>query len=144
MEQRRIPAAFIRGGTSKALVFKADDLPPEQAARDRIFLATMGSPDPYARQLDGMGGGLSSLSKVCIVGRSSHPDADVDYTKAQVQLKEARVDYHSNCGNMSSAIGPFALDEGLVNVPHDGEDYVHRIGRTGRAGKKGKALTFIE
>ena len=67
----------------------------------------MGSPDPFARQLDGMGGGLSSLSKVCIVGPSSQPDADVDYTKAQVQLREARVDYHSNCGNMSSAIDNF-------------------------------------
>ena len=80
----------------------------------------MGSPDPFARQLDGMGGGLSSLSKVCIVGPSSQPDADVDYTKAQVQLREARVDYHSNCGNMSSAIGPFAIDEGLVSAPKDG------------------------
>ena len=124
MPQIKIPAAFIRGGTSKAIVFKAADLPADQAERDRILLAAMGSPDPYGRQLDGMGGGLSSLSKVCIVGHSSHPDADVDYTKAQVQLREARVDYHSNCGNMSSAIGPFAVDEGLVRVAGDGQAVV--------------------
>lgn len=124
MPQIKIPAAFIRGGTSKALVFNAGDLPTDHAERDRIFLAAMGSPDPYGRQLDGMGGGLSSLSKVCIVGPSSHPDADVDYTKAQIQLREARVDYHSNCGNMSSAIGPFAVDEGLVKVTGDGNTLV--------------------
>src|SRR5438105_9043778 len=76
----------------------------------------MGSPDPYGRQLDGMGGGVSSLSKVCIVGPSSRPDADVDYTFVQVQVKDARTDYQGNCGNMSSAIGPFAVDEGLVRV----------------------------
>ena len=124
MTQVKIPAAFIRGGTSKALVFNAADLPADRAAQDKLFLAAMGSPDPYGRQLDGMGGGLSSLSKVCIVGPSSHPDADVDYTKAQVQLREARVDYHSNCGNMSSAIGPFAVDSGLVKVAADGEALV--------------------
>src|SRR6266568_5186953 len=124
MPQTRIPAAFIRGGTSKALVFNAANLPADRAKQDRIFLASMGSPDPYGRQLDGMGGGLSSLSKVCIVGPSSHPEADVDYTKAQIQLREARVDNHSNCGNMSSAIGPFAVDEGLVKVDGDGETLV--------------------
>ncbi len=124
MPQTRIPATYIRGGTSKALVFNAADLPAERAEQDRIFLATMGSPDPYGRQLDGMGGGLSSLSKVCIVGPSTHPEADVDYTKGQVQLREARVDYASNCGNMSSAIGPFAVDEGLVKVDADGEALV--------------------
>jgi 2-methylaconitate cis-trans-isomerase PrpF len=111
----------MRGGTSKALVFHARDLPGDQAERDRLLLAAMGSPDPYGRQLDGMGGGLSSLSKVCIVGPSSHPEADIDYTKAQIQLREARVDYHSNCGNMSSAMGPFAVDEGLVAAPSSGE-----------------------
>ena len=120
MSQIKIPAAFIRGGTSKALVFHSKDLPLDRSQRDQIFLETMGSPDPYGRQLNGMGGGLSSLSKVCIVGPSSHPDADVDYTKAQIQLREARVDYTTNCGNMSSAIGPFAVDEGLVRVAKDG------------------------
>ena len=109
-------AVFARGGTSKALVFHAKDLPQDRAQWDRIFVAAMGSPDPYGRQLDGMGGGVSSLSKVCVVGPASRPDADVDYTFAQVQVKEARVDYQGNCGNMSSAIGPFAVDEGLVRV----------------------------
>jgi 2-methylaconitate cis-trans-isomerase PrpF len=121
MKQIRTPAAFIRGGTSKALVFHSRDLPDDAGERDRFLLAAMGSPDPYGRQLDGMGGGLSSLSKVCIVGPASHPDADIDYTKAQIQIKEARVDYHANCGNMSSAMGPFAVDEGLVKVAADGE-----------------------
>ena len=121
MKLHRIPAVFMRGGTSKALMFKAADLPAERAARDAIFLAAMGSPDAYGRQLDGMGGGLSSLSKVCVIGPPSHPDADVDYTFAQVAVGEAVVDYGGNCGNMSSAIGPFALEEGLLPAPPDGE-----------------------
>ncbi|MGF9664187.1 PrpF domain-containing protein [Arthrobacter crystallopoietes] len=116
----KLPAAFIRGGTSKALVFHLADLPSERAAWDRIFLSTMGSPDPNGRQLDGMGGGISSLSKVCVVGPPTHPEADVDYTFAQVQVDTAAVDYGGNCGNMSSAIGPFAVDEGLVRAD-DGE-----------------------
>ena len=111
----------MRGGTSKAVVFRRDDLPTDPAAWDAIFLAVMGSPDPNGRQLDGMGGGISSLSKVCVVGPSTRPDADVDYTFAQVSVKEASVDYGSNCGNMSAAIGPFAVDEGLVDAPRNGE-----------------------
>ncbi len=111
----RIPAVFARGGTSKALLFHLRDL-PERAQWDAIFLAAMGSPDPNGRQLDGMGGGVSSLSKVCVVGPPTREDADVDYTFAQVQVKEARVDYGGNCGNMLSAIGPFAVDEGLVRA----------------------------
>lgn len=114
----------MRGGTSKALMFRAEDLPADRAERDAIFLAAMGSPDPYGRQMDGMGGGLSSLSKVCIVGPSSRPDADVDYTFAQVAVDQALVDYGGNCGNMSSAIGPFAVEEGLVDAPRDGEAVV--------------------
>ena len=114
MRQLRIPAAFMRGGTSNAIVFNAKDLPRDRALWDEIFLAAIGSPDPYGRQLDGMGGGISSLSKVCVVGPSSRPDADIDYTFAQVQVKEAKVDYSANCGNMSSAVGPFAVDEGIV------------------------------
>src|SRR5690606_18822705 len=110
-------AAFIRGGTSKAIVFHARDLPAERGQWDAIFLAAMGSPDRYGRQLDGMGGGVSSLSKVCVVGPPSVPGADVDYTFAQVQVRDARVDYSGNCGNMSSAIGPFCVDEGLVPPP---------------------------
>ncbi|MBC5765837.1 2-methylaconitate cis-trans isomerase PrpF family protein [Ramlibacter albus] len=117
----RIPCAFIRGGTSKALVFHLKDLPANRSEWDAIFLRAMGSPDPYGRQLDGMGGGVSSLSKVCVIGPPSVPGADVDYTFAQVQVKEARVDYSGNCGNMSSAIGPFAVDEKLVDVARNGE-----------------------
>jgi 2-methylaconitate cis-trans-isomerase PrpF len=116
MTQLKIPAAFMRGGTSNAIVFNAKDLPRDRALWDEIFLAAIGSPDPYGRQLDGMGGGISSLSKVCVVGPSSRPDADIDYTFAQVQVKEAKVDYSANCGNMSSAVGPFAVDEGIVNA----------------------------
>ena len=114
MTETRIPAVFMRGGTSKALVFKATDLPPNRADWDPIFIAALGSPDAYGRQLDGMGGGISSLSKVCVIGPSSRPDADVDYTFGQVAVDAATVEYGANCGNMSSAIGPFAVDEGLV------------------------------
>ena len=116
MKQLKIPAVFMRGGTSNAVVFHAKDLPADRAQWDEIFLAAIGSPDPYGRQLDGMGGGVSSLSKVCVIGPSSRPDADIDYTFAQVQVREAKVDYGANCGNMSSAMGPFAVDEGLVRA----------------------------
>ena len=118
---RKLPAAFIRGGTSKALVFHRRDLPEDRAQWDSLFLRAMGSPDRYGRQLDGMGGGVSSLSKVCVVGPPSRGDADVDYTFVQVQVKEARCDFSGNCGNMSAAIGPFAVDEGLVPTPAGAE-----------------------
>jgi 2-methylaconitate cis-trans-isomerase PrpF len=114
-----LPAVFMRGGTSKAVMFHQHDLPAERGEWDRLFLAAMGSPDPYGRQLDGMGGGISSLSKVCVIAPSARNDADVDYTFAQVQIREARVDYRANCGNMSSAVGPFAIDEGLVRAGGD-------------------------
>jgi 2-methylaconitate isomerase len=120
MTPRSIPAVFMRGGTSKAVMFHARDLPAERSDWDPIFLAAMGSPDPYGRQLDGMGGGISSLSKVCVLAPSSRADADIDYTFAQVQIREPRVDYKGNCGNMSSAVGPFAVDEGLVRAAGDG------------------------
>lgn len=124
MAQRRIRAAFMRGGTSKAVVFRQEDLPRDRAAWDPIFLAALGSPDPNGRQLDGMGGGLSSVSKVCVIGPPSRPDADVDYTFAQVSVRDATVDYSGNCGNMSSAMGPFAVDEALVAAPRDGRTAV--------------------
>jgi 2-methylaconitate cis-trans-isomerase PrpF len=114
MSQRKIPAIYMRGGTSRALFFHERDLPAPGPERDRILLAATGSPDPYGRQLDGMGGGISSLSKACIIGPPTHPDADVDYTFAQVEVKLASVDYRGNCGNCSSAVGPFAIDEGMV------------------------------
>ena len=124
MPQKKLPAVFMRGGTSKAIVFHARDLPASRAEWEPIFLSVIGSPDPNMRQLNGMGGGVSSLSKVCVIGPPTHPDADVDYTFAQVLIDKARVDYNSNCGNMSSAIGPFAVDEGLVARPRDGEAVV--------------------
>ncbi|MSO77704.1 MAG: PrpF family protein [Alphaproteobacteria bacterium] len=116
MRQMRIPAVFMRGGTSKAIVFHQRDLPADRREWDAIFLAAIGSPDANGRQLDGLGGGISSLSKVCVVGPPSRPDADIDYTFAQVSVKDATVDYSGNCGNMSSAMGPFALDEGLIQA----------------------------
>ena len=128
MKQLRLPAVFMRGGTSNAVVFHAKDLPRDRAQWDEIFLAAIGSPDPYGRQLDGMGGGVSSVSKVCVVGPSSRPDADIDYTFAQVQVKKAEVDYSANCGNMSSAMGPFAVDEGIFAV--HGKEAVVRIHNT--------------
>jgi 2-methylaconitate isomerase len=114
MRERTIPAVFMRGGTSKALMFKAADLPADRARWDALFCSAMGSPDPNGRQIDGMGGGLSSFSKVCVVGQPSRADADLDYTFAQVSIRDARVDMSGNCGNMSAAIGPFAVDEGLI------------------------------
>jgi 2-methylaconitate cis-trans-isomerase PrpF len=123
MTQRKIPAVFMRGGTSRAPFFHLKDLPGPGPERDAIILAALGSPDPYGRQLDGLGGGISSLSKACIVGPPTHPDADVDYTFAQVEISTARVDYRGNCGNCSSAVGPFAIDEGLV-TPAEGETVV--------------------
>jgi 2-methylaconitate isomerase len=124
MPQKKLPAVFMRGGTSKAVVFHARDLPTSRSQWDPIFLSVIGSPDPSMRQLDGMGGGVSSLAKVCVIGPPTNPQADVDYTFAQVLIDKARVDYNSNCGNMSSAIGPFAVDEGLVGKPCEGEAVV--------------------
>ncbi len=121
MPQQAIRCVFMRGGTSKALMFRLEDLPTDRKAWADIFLAAMGSPDEYGRQLDGMGGGISSLSKVCIIGQPTRPDADVDFTFCQVSPREASVDYAGNCGNMSSAIGPFAVDDGLVQRPDDGK-----------------------
>jgi 2-methylaconitate cis-trans-isomerase PrpF len=116
MTQRRVRAVYMRGGTSRCLVFHDSDLPAPGPDRDRVLLRALGSPDPNGRQLDGLGGGISSLSKACIIGPGSVPDADVDYTFAQVDVKSAVVDYKGNCGNCSSAIGPFAIDEGLVKA----------------------------
>jgi 2-methylaconitate isomerase len=113
-----LPAVFMRGGTSRAIMFHQRDL-PDRSAWDPVFLAAMGSPDPNGRQLNGMGGGVSSLSKVCVLAPSARDDADIDYTFAQVQIREAAVDYRGNCGNMSSAVGPFAVDEGLLRPNGD-------------------------
>jgi len=120
-DQLALPAVFMRGGASKAVVFKRRDLPDDCAHWDALFLSLMGSPDPYGRQLDGMGGGNSSLSKVCIIDKPSRPDADIDYTFGQVEIGAARVDYKGSCGSMATAMGPFAVDEGLVAAPAEGE-----------------------
>lgn len=114
-KQHSLPSAYYRGGTSRAVIFNQAHL-PSRSEWDDIFRGVIGSPDPYGRQLDGLGGGISSLSKVCVVGKSTHPDADVDYTFASLGIKNTDVDYSSNCGNMISAIGPFALDQNLVSA----------------------------
>jgi len=120
-KQNRLPAAYYRGGTSRAIIFRQEHLPTDRKEWEPIFCGAIGSPDPNGRQLDGLGGGISSLSKVCVVGPSSHPDADVDYTFAAIGVKNLDVDYSSNCGNMTSAIGPFAVDMGLVAGKGKGE-----------------------
>lgn len=112
-----LPAVFMRGGTSKALMLHRRDVPGDLAAWEPVLLSAMGSPDPFGRQLNGMGGGTSSVSKICVVERSARPDADIDYTFVQVVVREGRIDLSGNCGNMLSAVGPFAVDEGLIAVP---------------------------
>ena len=122
----------MRGGTSNGVVFRRQDLPADRSQWDAIFLAVVGSPDANARQLDGMGGGISSLSKVCVVGPPTHAEADIDFTFAQVSVREACVDYHGNCGNMSSAVGPFAVDESLVETSGDEARVVIHNTNTGK------------
>ena len=128
MRQLKVPATFMRGGTSNAIVFREKDLPEDREIWSEIFIAAIGSPDPHGRQLNGMGGGISSLSKVCVVGSPTRTDADIDYTFAQVAVREAKVEYGGNCGNMSAAMGPFAVDEGMVRV--QGDQAVIRIHNT--------------
>ena len=120
VSQIALPAVFMRGGTSKGLFFHRRDLPAERAECDALFLAALGSPDPHGRQLDGMGGGLSSLSKVVAVSPSARPGVDIDYLFGQVAVDRALVDYRSNCGNLTAAVGPFAVDEGIARQA-DGE-----------------------
>jgi len=112
-EQRRIPCVVMRGGTSRALFVKRADLPRDPEMRDRVILRLYGSPD--IRQIDGLGGADPLTSKLAIVGPPTREDAQVDYTFAQVSIDEPLVDYKGNCGNISSAVGPFAIDEGLVD-----------------------------
>ena len=109
-----VRAALMRGGTSKGLVLLADDLPSDRADRDAVLLAAMGSPDP--RQIDGVGGAHPLTSKVAVVRRSDRADADVDYLFLQVVVDRPEVSDSQNCGNMLAAVGPFALDSGLVPV----------------------------
>jgi len=125
--QLRIPATYMRGGTSKGVFFRLQDLPPAAqvpgAARDALLLRVIGSPDPYAKQIDGMGGATSSTSKTVIVAPSARADHDVDYLFGQVAIDRPFVDWSGNCGNLSAAVGPFAIAAGLVDatrIPHDG------------------------
>ncbi|WP_193188321.1 2-methylaconitate cis-trans isomerase PrpF family protein [Nisaea sediminum] len=116
MPSIRIPACFMRGGSSKGVFFAAADLPAARAEWDPLFLSVIGSPDPYGRQLNGMGGGVSSLSKAAVISASLREEADLDFTFTQVAVGEALVDYSSNCGNLSSAVAPFALERGLIQL----------------------------
>jgi len=113
----------MRGGSSKGVFFHGRDIPESSEERDRLFLAAIGSPDPYGRQLDGMGGGISSLSKVVVIDPATKSDADVNYTFAQIGVRDPIVDYGSTCGNLSSAVGPFAIDESMLDAS-DGEALV--------------------
>ncbi|CEL09686.1 Putative Aspergillus niger contig An13c0060, genomic contig [Aspergillus calidoustus] len=128
--QNSLPAAYYRGGTSRAVFFNQADLPRNRTEWAPIFRGVIGSPDPYGRQLDGLGGGISSLSKVCVVGAATHPAADVDYTFAALGVKNDEVDFSSNCGNMVSAVGPYAVDAGLFDVHGEAESAVVRIHNT--------------
>lgn len=112
--QKRIPAVLMRGGTSKGLFFHANHLPADPRVRDAVLLTAYGSPDPNRRQIDGVGGGVSTTSKVAIISPSASPDYDVVYNFGQVSIDRPLVDFKNNCGNISSAVGPFAIDEGLI------------------------------
>ncbi|MEM5329707.1 2-methylaconitate cis-trans isomerase PrpF [Paraburkholderia sp. JHI2823] len=125
--QIKIPATYMRGGTSKGVFFRLQDLPASAQqpgeARDRLLMRVIGSPDPYAKQIDGMGGATSSTSKTVIVAKSSKPGHDVDYLFGQVSIDKAFVDWSGNCGNLSAAVGPFAISGGLIDpsrVPDNG------------------------
>ena len=120
MTQLRIPAVYMRGGTSKGVFFRKDDLPDDPAQRERLLLRVIGSPDPYGKQIDGMGGATSSTSKVVLVSKSERPDCDVDYLFGQVRIDAPAIDWSGNCGNLTTAVGPFAISEGLVKAPRDG------------------------
>ncbi len=113
-DSRRIPCTLMRGGTSKAVFLKPNHLPQDIAERDKMILEIFGSPD--VRQIDGLGGADPLTSKLAIIARSTHPGADVDYTFGQVSINQPYIDYSGNCGNISSAVGPYAIDEGLVTA----------------------------
>ncbi len=120
MPQLRIPAVLMRGGTSKGVFFIASDLPADPGARDRLLLRVIGSPDRYGKHIDGLGGATSSTSKVVILARSARTDSDVDYLFGQVAIDAPVIDWSGNCGNLSAAVGPFAIAAGLVGAPADG------------------------
>ncbi len=116
-ELLKIPAVFVRGGTSRAVLFHSTDLKHFSKTQiDSILLTVLGSPDNSGRQVDGLGGGFSSLSKAAIISRSKKPGIDVEFNFAQVDIKTSFVDWSGTCGNISSAVGPFAINEGLVDL----------------------------
>ncbi|MCL9774941.1 2-methylaconitate cis-trans isomerase PrpF [Vibrio methylphosphonaticus] len=126
-KQIRIPATYMRGGTSKGVFFSLQDLPIEAhkpgEARDKLLMRIIGSPDPYAKQIDGLGGATSSTSKTVIVSKSARSEHDVDYLFGQVSIDKAFVDWSGNCGNLSAAVGPFAIHSGLIDkarIPDNG------------------------
>ena len=120
MAQLRIPAVYMRGGTSKGVFFKPADLPADPMARDRILLRVIGSPDPYGKHIDGMGGATSSTSKVVLISKSTRPDCDVDYLFGGLAVDKAMIDWSGNCGNLTAAVGPYAISTGLMDAPRDG------------------------
>ena len=121
-ESVAIAATLMRGGTSKGLFFLRGDLPAEPAARDALLLRAIGSPDPYGRHIDGLGGATSSTSKVVLVQRSAQSGCDVDYLFGQVAIDQPLIDWSGSCGNLAAAVGPFALHAGLVDgAPADGQ-----------------------
>src|SRR4051794_22676332 len=117
LPQIRIAATYMRGGTSKGVFFRLDDLPAAARvpgpARDGLLMRVIGSPDPYGKQIDGMGGATSSTSKAVILSKSTRPGHDVDYLFGQVAVDNRLVDWSGNCGNLSAAVGPFAIANGL-------------------------------
>jgi probable AcnD-accessory protein PrpF len=120
MDQVKFPAIYMRGGTSKGVFFRTESLPASGEARDRILLRILGSPDPYGQQIDGMGGATSSTSKVMLVAKSELPDIDLDYFFGQIAIDKPIIDWAGNCGNLTSALGPFAIAENLIQVPPNG------------------------
>ncbi|MGH8293953.1 MAG: 2-methylaconitate cis-trans isomerase PrpF [Steroidobacteraceae bacterium] len=120
MTQLRIPAAYMRGGTSKGVFFLETDLPSDPVERERILVRVIGSPDPYGKHIDGMGGATSSTSKVVIIAKSARSDSDVDYLYGAIPIDKAVIDWSGNCGNLSAAVGPFAISTGLVSAPASG------------------------
>lgn len=118
--QTPIRCVYMRGGTSKGVFFREDWLPNDPVVRERVLLRVVGSPDPYGQQIDGMGGGTSSTTKAVIVGPASQPDCDVDYTFGAVSIGTPVIDWSGNCGNLTSAVGPFAIAQGLVTPPENG------------------------
>ncbi|OBT73514.1 hypothetical protein VF21_07224 [Pseudogymnoascus sp. 05NY08] len=120
--QRPIPATYYRGGTSRAPILHLSSLPPSRGDWPPLFRTILGSPDPFGRQLNGLGGGISSLSKLCVVGPSERMGVDVDFTFVQMGIRDGVVDYRGSCGNMTAGVAAFAVDEGLVDLPHAGKD----------------------